>query len=290
MIGALLICLLILSSCSKSTNPDHFGYNSDGWTKESKKINLSSYKGNDVDIIIPSQVRGYTVATLEGVFEGNQNILNVTVPNSVSGLSETFNGCKNLIGVKLPDSLTNIGNRSFKNCSSLSELSLPPKLEHIGDEAFYGCKGLRTLTIPDTIKSIGDEAFATCSNLFLKKDPSDSKWGIYIPGKVKKVGNKAFHGTPASSIWLEDGVETIGNGAFSTKRISKVRIPDSVTSIGKFAFCYTKTIFTYGNDPSYWRFQDPVDDIKPEKVTLIVKEGSYAETYAKNEGYQVEYE
>lgn len=93
-----------------------------------------------------------------------------------------------------------------------------------------------------------------------------------LDGKtVTAIGDNAFAGSILSDVTLPDTLTTIGAGAFQGSSLSWVKIPASVTAIGEKAFGY---------------------DANGEKLadfTMCVLAGSVAETYARENGFAVEY-
>ncbi len=103
--------------------------------------------------------------------------------------------------------------------------------------------------MPDSIKLIGKEAFSKCTVLE----------NIDIPAGVTEITERLFEGCESlTSITIPDGVKVVGWRAFcNCKLLENTAIPESVTNIG---------IDVFKND---------------NNVMLLVKKGSYAENYAK---------
>ena len=88
---------------------------------------------------------------------------------------------------------------------------------------------------------------------------------------VNAIGANAFAGASLSSITIPETVTAIGAGAFLNTNLTWVKVPASVTEIGEKAFGYDA-------------------DGKPiSGFTLCVAPGSAAETYAKANGFALEY-
>jgi len=82
-----------------------------------------------------------------------------------------------------------------------------------------------------------------------------------LPASLQVIEDEAFEGTSLFSVELPDSVVTIGERAFSNiTTLRDVSIPDSVTYIARSAFT--------GSD----------------KVTITASPGSYARTWAKENG------
>lgn len=137
---------------------------------------------------------------------------------------------------------------------------------------------------------------------------------VEIGGSVKTIGNQAFCNGPDTALRtlvLENGIEEIGNEAFLGSSFTELTIPDSVVSIGYDAFAnnYFLKKVTLGSGISQINggmFHDCANlktiDI-PASVTAIESysfancpstmvirgvAGSYAETFATENGYTFE--
>lgn len=156
----------------------------------------------------------------------------------------------------------------FENvdCENIEEIVIPYKyinsnnkefiVTSIAYEGFVMCRKLIRVTMPNSIISIGQSAFQGCNALEY----------IDIPNSVTSIGAYAFAACNLTSITIPDSVTSIGDGAFSEcYSLTSITIPDSVTSIGDGAF---------------------TTDIN---LTIYCKEGSTADTYAQENGFNVEY-
>ena len=142
-----------------------------------------------------------------------------------------------------------------------AELVIPYKINgkeitRIGD-VFNGYTSLTSVTFPNSVTSIESYAFVNCISLT----------SINIPTGVISIGIETFSGcTSLTSINIPNSVTSIGNYAFSQcASLTSINIPNSITSIGYNAFdsCINLTIYC--------------------------EQGSYAETYAKENNIPVIY-
>ena len=79
---------------------------------------LTSYLGDDVDVVVPAAVDGYLVIGLADRTFANCNVRSVTLPDTVEKLGWfTFYECAKLEKVVLPGGLSVIGYASFDGCS-----------------------------------------------------------------------------------------------------------------------------------------------------------------------------
>ena len=110
--------------------------------------------------------------------------------------------------------------------------------------------------IPASVNIVDDMAFAFHSELK----------SVIIPQSVTSIGTYTFAMCQSlTDIVLPEGITSIGEGAFyNCTSLKHVTIPSSVTSIGNGAF---------------------TDDNGNLSITVYGTAGSYAETWAKNNGY-----
>lgn len=94
------------------------------------------YKGNALNVIIPSEVDGYIVTKIHG---------------------DTFyNNRTNIKTVEIPNTVTVLGESAFFLCSNLEKVSIPNSVKKIGYRAFFGCYNLKYIIIPSSITIIED--------------------------------------------------------------------------------------------------------------------------------------
>lgn len=143
---------------------------------------LTEYSGQDTDIVIPDGV----VEIGEGVFQGNETIETVTMPDSVLRIQMgAFLECKNLKSVRFSRFLEEIGYRAFESCS-LTSIEYPNSIKVIGDYAFSNNKinsvsfadgterilrnscyslDIQEITVPEGVQCIDEFAFINCRKL-----------------------------------------------------------------------------------------------------------------------------
>ena len=106
----------------------------------------------------------YKITAIEAnAFKNNKKITKVTIGKYVTTIGKNaFMGCTKLKTVKLGAAVTTIGDKAFYKCKALTKVTLPSKVSKIGKSAFYGCKKLKKITIKTTkltSKKVGSKAF-----------------------------------------------------------------------------------------------------------------------------------
>lgn len=172
--------------------------------------------------------------------------------------ASAFESCIGLERIELPTSVTYIGNSAFKNCTLLTGIELPEALEYLGSHAFYGTGNITSCNIPAGVPKILSNTFY--SNISLEEV-------TFEEGALTDIESFAFYNCDSlTSVKIPQGTISIGASAFADcNALTKVRIPDSVTSIADMAFANC------------------------DGITFYVVKGSYAETWAENNGYDYEY-
>jgi len=211
-----------------------------------------------------------------GAFENCSSLTSVSIPSMVTSIGDyAFYGCSSLTSVSIPNMVTSIGDGVFKSCSSLTSVSIPDVVTRIGDCAFFDCKSLTSISIPDSVTSIGDEAFFGCFSLT----------SINIPDGVTSIGNYIFHYCKSlMSISIPDSVMSIGDGAFgSCSSLTSISIPGGVTSIGESAFGFCSSLTSISIPGGVTSIGDYAFT-GCSRLTIYGEPGSYAETYANENG------
>ncbi len=196
---------------------------------DGKSITLTKYIGEGGDVVIPSEIDGYSVTSIGKAFNNCRSITCVTIPESVTSIEDSaFSFCSNLGSIKIPDSITSICDFAFNSCSSLTSISIPDSVTNIGGCAFANCSGLVNIEIPSSVTIIETFTFDSCSSLK----------SVTIPESVTNIGNYAFNDCSSlASIEIPNSVTSIGHTAFANcNGLVSVVIPESVTNIGNYVF------------------------------------------------------
>ncbi len=246
---------------------------------EDGTVEISGYSGSDAYLNVPAKIENKAVTVIgeyafaTGPFMGNENIVNVTLPDSITNISvASFAYCPNLESVNIPENVTVISERAFWGCKSLKGITIPNSVTVIGGWAFCSCIGFSSVVIPRSVESISENAIGytggsdkvdgftiygysgtvaesyanNCGFEFidLGKEYTYGDWvyTLLADGTIeiaKYQGSDTIVTVPAEI----DGkkVTRIGEHAFDyCIDITDVTIPEGVTSIGDWAFseCY----------------------------------------------------
>ena len=254
-------------------------------------------------------------------FQDCRSLKSITIPASVETIAYgAFNNSdQKLVGGGEVDEETGTIGRDFTDTYSLTSVKFAEgsKLKILGDFAFFDCLNLKSITIPASVETVGEYSFSLGSDTAFDKTSSmteinvspDSKNFKSVDGVLYTKDGKKLVACPAgkTEIKFADGVTEIQQGAFQgCNQITSVTIPNTITKLPKDAFAdciklnkviLPETLTEIGK----WAFQTTAltDITIPESVTVIDPQafedsllkningvsGSYAETFAKENGY-----
>ncbi len=146
---------------------------------------------------------------------------------------------------------------------------------YIADGAFSYQYGLTALTLPDTVTRLGHGVFMACVTLE----------EITLPAGITDVGVNLFTYCKAlKSVTLPPEMPVIRLGMFQQcDGLEKIVIPDRVTRIDELAFHSCLSLREVSVPASVKAIADDAFSNSPG-VTLLVREGSYAQAYALEKG------
>lgn len=189
---------------------------------EEQYVEITSYKGSDLKVQVPSDIDGLPVRTVSG------NYTMTAFPGDV-------------ISIELPDTVTFIGSAAFEE-SKAKTITIPDSVKEIGVSAFKQCMNLRNVKIPSGIEIIGNYAFSGCTN----EETFGDK--IVLPETLKELGNNAFSSIGIKEVVIPDSITKIPEHAFSTcKKLTKVTLGKNVEEIGDGAFWACENLKTVEN-------------------------------------------
>ena len=223
-------------------------------------LEITGYKGSDVDIEIPDHI-------------GEMSVVSV----GDSALYSNYAGLKSLV---IPEGIVKLGPRAFCDNDYLEDVTFPESMRVIEDCAFSGC-GLKHIILPSEITSIGEGAFSGAGSegdefIVPAGIKIINKWAfsgivvssVIIPSGITEICDSAFSECEnLTSVTIEPGVTTIGNEAFNyCYSLEEVKIPESVTEIGCDAFSGCDDLVIYGKAGSYAEMYANENEISFEVV------------------------
>ena len=248
---------------------------------EDGTIIITSYKGNNTDVVIPAAIGKDTVTAIDSdtfstkaprITESQKKIrtaiTSVEFPGTIKtipahifydGYTGYYNNTKaphaKLRRIVINEGTQIIASKAFEYCNGLQEIVLPESISVIGDSAFDGCWSLTKINLPKSITKLSNHMFARCGFESFE-----------IPNHIISFGNGVFNNCwNLTSIKMSDevteipgsmfamcralkqftipkSVVTIGFGAFSNSSLEEIIIPDTVASIGDSAFADCKQL------------------------------------------------
>ena len=265
------ICSMVLINAQGVEAADKITSTDGQWEYEADYFNntctVTAYKGDAVDLVIPSKIDGLTVTKIETDWHVGlpENIVSVSIPSKVSVIgSRSFSGLKNLRDVNLPSKLEEIGSSAFYECESLEDIRIPKSVSYIGKYAFaysgikklviegnpefqisagacfWHCKNLEYVSMPE-YKGGYEPLFQDCTSLKEVNMPKvqvipigcffncQSLEKIKLPSCLEGIGAGAFQGTSLKNVDLPDTLNFLGEDAFSETKLSSLVIPYGVS-------------------------------------------------------------
>ena len=181
-----------------------------------------------------------------------------------ANIAESFQATVQLI--EIPGSVESVGNYAFAYLTSdyvvnpdykLKKIIIKSGVETLGEGAFENTKPQEEVIIEEGLNEIGDNCFRNC------KGPGIAS--IIIPGTVTSIGSGAFENSSVTNVVIGEGTKSLGNNCFKGCYDLTITLPSTISSI-------------------------PTDAFERTTTHLIVTEGSYAETYAIENGITYQYE
>lgn len=219
------------------------------WGSYSDMFANSGTEGDGITVVFGDSVEAIPAYLFEvGSETAFPNIKNVVIGSNVKTIGDyAFYHCCAIENVEFGENVETIGEHAFDGCFNLKSLELPESLKTILYGAFYSCDGLTEITIPENADHIDSSAFGRCSSLEAVNFNA-------INCNFRYAFNSCLNLT---TVKIGNRVEVIPAYAFTgCDNLKKVYIPDIVINIDPLAFdgC--------------------------GKVTIVCKNGSYANVYA----------
>ncbi|MBR4386154.1 MAG: leucine-rich repeat domain-containing protein [Treponema sp.] len=219
-------------------------------------------------------------------YENNASITEIRIPNTVTEIGgAAFKNAKGLKKVVIPGSVKIVNMYAFANCLNLEEVIFEDGIQDIRTTAFSDCPKLISVTIPESASKIGEiglywqnketrvfHCYAGSEAYRLAQKNGYKKIDVIGSGKKNAAdlaeidfsGNEKIDPLPAGyknlkRVNLGTNVKKISAEAFRKYDLERIDLGPSISEIGKNAFS--------------------------EKTILRTRRGSYAEKWAKSNGY-----
>ncbi len=195
--------------------------------------------------------------------------------------------------VNIPDGVTHIGSFAFRRrqfgvskCQSharTQKINIPDSVISIGESAFMEFSfQLSSIEIPKSVEKIEEFAFAALPNVSsISVDKSNPNYFSKGDCLIETKTHILIAGCKNSVLPDDESVTKIESGAFAAcLNLKSLDIPKGVVSIEKLAFSNCKNLEKIRMPNSLTHIEKSAFD-RCVKLTIYAPEGSYAESYAK---------
>ncbi len=206
-----------------------------------------------------------------------------SIPNTVDSIAPyAFTGCANMRSVSIPSSLTQISDYAFYH-SGVQSVAIPSTVTSIGDGAFYECENLTSVTFSENIESIGYGAFAYCklieADLSMTKvtelkgdEHSYNKARTSLVPEIFPVG--VFEGTELTTVRFPSTLRNLGGKVFSSSQLKDIYCSTIIppTLYYKYVYVPDRPLL----DPVGWAASDTFDGVDTLTCRLHIPRGTLA--------------
>lgn len=239
----LLVISLVYPQFSSSAEELKLG---DFWYEVvGEEIKITGYNGKAETVVIPDEIDGKIVTTIDDYAFKYKTVKHVTLPAHLVTIEDSAFMTESLETVNIPITVKTIGPSAFSG-TSIKEITLPEGLAIIDRGAFSGTD-LKEVTIPSTVKKIDHGAFGAVplEKVVIKDGVEIINSSVFahtnlttvtLPNSVKEIGDKAFSHTPLTAIQLSKNVEKIGKQAFAYTNLPSIHFPASLEVVAEEAF------------------------------------------------------
>ena len=261
---------------------------------------ITKYKGTDKNVVIPDRIFGKKVTVIKSAFKRNDGIESVELPKYLEEIGgNAFKECKNLETVWFGENTKVVKASAFEECIKLKNVYLNEGITVIGGSAFEATEQLETIVIPSSVERIGCWAF---ENSGLK--------GVTFQGEKVCIEERAFRNTPWQEkqegflicgdnvlvcyngteevVQVPHGVKYISASFEKAEEFKEVYLPDTVIEIIDVSCLWRRRGRVYIPSSVEKISGDLYSMFDLSSVTIVTTAGSYAEEFAKENGFNLE--
>ncbi len=193
------------------------------------------------------------------------------------------------LNIKDTGVVNEIGENAFKDCTQITQIYIPSTITKINDYAFNNCKSLTTITIPYSVMEIGEACFTDCTSLTSIKVQVSSNYFSDQNGVLYDIDGKILYAYPYKktdeAYVLSDMLESIEKNVFrGLEKLRSVALPKNLINLGESAFENCSNLENVYIPASVETIGENAFANCSENLTIYGEEGSYAETYANENG------
>lgn len=198
---------------------------------------LSMWFGTGDTLVLPDSVNGETYTISRYIFEGNTDIVSLTIPVGIKIERYAFDGCTSIKYLTAES-----GNVSYVPKDSLTDIVILGEV--ITMNSLFGVKNLSSITIPSSVKSIETGFNSALSEesvvyyLGTLEDWCKIEFRYYDSNPMNRTANVYIDGEIITNLVIPESITEIKDYAFyNSKTLTSVIISNNVLTIGEQAFC-----------------------------------------------------
>ncbi len=249
MAMSMLISMFVIPASAESMTEDGFQYSvsvADG------TATISGYYGDAVDLVIPSEIEGYTVTALGYIVYTNADtckVKSISIPESITYMNDMslvgFVGIESITVDPANEGLTSIDGVLYtKDMKKLicypreksgAEFVMPEGVERVGGYGFHFVPALESVTLPASFRQLGG-CFNAAHGIKEIKVAEGNPYYSSVDGVLFSSHETALCKYPrmkeGTEYTVPDGVVRLLNACFiSVNALEKITVPDSVVTI-----------------------------------------------------------
>lgn len=191
---------------------------------EDGTVEITDYTGNDIELIIPSEISGKVVTSID---------------------SSALHDCYSFVNVIIPDSIKYIGSGAFVNCINLKSITIGKNVEYIDASVFFACTSLEKIVVDEKnmiySSDVDGVLFDKNKTELIRYPQARGDASYIVPESVERISGLAFEkALNLENLVITENVRTIGEYAFQECfSLTNVTISTGIESIDSYAIVET---------------------------------------------------